>query len=216
MMIQIQNKKECKHTMRTKQNKTIKILLAVAFMFTAFLMMENTVHAKTKRSTYRTINGIYNSDGTIDTADGYCWKVRKGSYAYPGTTVVTVKFNTHGTRNKLDDSIVKIVAKNRNIQLVNDYIRRNYDLNAYKVKYINTRKLTDKMIRERATRHTIYVEIIKSVSAGGRHGTYGKNYYIAYNKRVRKGKHVTSYCVWNPCNAYCDDVEAVADNGKIR
>jgi hypothetical protein len=185
-------------------------------MFTAFLMMENTVHAKTKRSTYRTINGIYNSDGTIDTADGYCWKVRKESYAYPGTTVVTVKFNTHGTRNKLDDSIVKITAKNKNVQLVNDYIRRNYDLNAYKVKYISTGKLTDKMIRERATRHTIYVEIIKSVSAGGRHGTYGKNYYIAYNKRVRKGKHITSYCVWNPCNSYCDDVEVVADNGKIR
>lgn len=90
--------------MTTKQNKTIKILLVVAFMFTAFLMMENTVHAKTKRSTYRTINGIYNADGTIDTEDGYCWKVRKESYAYPETTVVTVKFNTHGTRNKLDDS----------------------------------------------------------------------------------------------------------------
>ena len=125
-------KKEGKTIMRTK-NKTIKILLAVAFMFTAFLMMENTVRAKTKRSTYRTINGIYNSDGTIDTVDGYCWKVRKGSYAYPGTTVVTVKFNTHGTRNKLDDSIIKIVAKDRNIQLVNDYIRHEYDLNAYKV-----------------------------------------------------------------------------------
>lgn len=139
--------------MRTKQNKTIKILLAVAFMFTAFLMLENTIHAKTKRSTYRTINGIYN-------ADGNCWKVCKESYAYPGTTVVTVKFNTHGTRNKLDDSIVKITAKNKNIQLVNDYIRRNYDLNAYKVKYIATGKLTDRMIRERATRHTIYVEAV--------------------------------------------------------
>lgn len=207
-------KKEGKTIMRTK-NKTIKILLAVAFMFTAFLMMENTVRAKTKRSTYRTINGIYNSDGTIDTADGYCWKVRKESYAYPGTTPVTVKFNTHRTKDKLDDSIIKIVAKDRNIQLVNDYIRHEYDLNAYKVKYISTRKLTDKMIRERAVKHTIYVEIIKSVSAGGRHGTY-ENYYIAYNKRVRKGKHVTSYCVWNPCNSYCDDVEAVADNGKIR
>lgn len=61
-------KKEGKTIMRTK-NKTIKILLAVAFMFTAFLMMENTVRAKTKRSTYRTINGIYNSDGTIDTVE---------------------------------------------------------------------------------------------------------------------------------------------------
>ena len=202
--------------MKTKQNKIIKILLAVALMFTAFLMLENTVHAKTKRSTYRTIKGIYNSDGTIDTADGYCWKVRKGSYAYPGTTVVTVKFNTHGTRKKLDDSIVKINAKNKNVQLVNDYIRRNYDLNAYKVKYINTNKLTDRMIRERAVKHTIYVEIIKSVSSGGKSGRYGKNYYLVYNKRVRKGKKVTSYCVWNPCNSYCDDVLAVADNGKIR
>ena len=179
-------------------------------------MLENPTYAKTKRSTYRTVNGIYNADGTIDTVDGYCWKVRKGSYAYPGTTVVTVKFATHGTRNKLDDSIVKITAKNRNVQLVNDYIRHNYDLQAYKVKYINTNKLTPKMIRERAVKHTIYVEIIKSISAGGKHGTYGKNYYIAYNKRVRKGKKVTSYCVWNPCNSYCDDVEAIADNGKIR
>ena len=202
--------------MKTKQNKTIKILLAVALMFTAFLMLENTVQAKTKRSTYRTIKGIYNNDGTIDTVDGYCWKVRKESYAYPGTTVVTVKFNTHGTRNKLDDSIVKIMAKNRNIQLVNDYIRRNYDLKAFRVKYISTGNLTDKMIRERAVKHTIYVEIIKSVSSGGKNGRYGKNYYLAYNKRVRKEKHVTSYCVWNPCNSYCDDVEAIADNGKIR
>lgn len=202
--------------MKTKQNKTIKILLAVALMFTAFLMMENTVHAKAKSSKYRTIKGIYNADGTIDTADGYCWKVRKESYAYPGTTVVTVKFNTHRTKDKLDDSIVKITAKNKNIQLVNDYIRRNYDLKAYRVKYVATGKLTDKMIRERAVKHTIYVEIIKSVSSGGKSGRYGKNYYIVYNKRVRKGKKVTSYCVWNPCNAYCDDVEAVADNGKIR
>lgn len=30
------------------------------------------------------------------------------------------------------------------------------------------------MIRERAVKHTIYVEIIKSISAGGKHGTYGK------------------------------------------
>ena len=92
-------------------------------MFTVFLMLENTIHAKTKRRTCRTINGIYNNDGTIDTADGYCWKVRKESYSYPGTTLVTVKFNTHGTRNKLDDSIAKITAKNKTIQLVNDYIR---------------------------------------------------------------------------------------------
>lgn len=202
--------------METKQNKTIRILLAVALMFTAFLMLENTVHAKTKRSTYRTVNGIYNADGTIDTADGYCWKVRKESYAYPGATVVTVRFNTHGTRNKLDDSIVKITAKNKNIQLINDYIRRNYDLSAYKVKYISTNKLTDKMIRERAVKHTIYVEIIKSVSNGGRRGLIDGKYTIYYNKNVKKGKHVTSYNIWNPDNAYVDDVVSVVDNGKIR
>lgn len=185
--------------MRTKQNKTIKILLAVALMFTAFLMMENTVHAKTKRSTYRTINGIYNSDGTIDTADGYCWKVRKESYAYPETTVVTVKFNTHGTRNKLDDSITKITAKNKNIQLVNDYIRRNYDLNAYKVKYISTGKLTPKMIRERATRHTIYVEIIKSVSEKD-YSDYGLFVDISDDgsfARIEQVNDDSSFIEWN-------------------
>lgn len=200
------------------QDKIVTIVTVAFSIATAFLLF--TTHtAQANASTigkYRTINGIYNTDGTIDTADGHCWKIRKSSFAYQNGTPVAVKFNTHGTKSKLDDSIVRVTAKDKNRQLVNNYIRHNYDLNAFKVKYISTGKLTAKMIRERATRHIIYVEIIKSVSSGGKSGTYGKGYYIAYNKRVSKGKHVTNYCVWNPDNAYCDDIVAVADNGKIR
>lgn len=95
--------------METKQNKTIKILLAIALMFTAFLIFGNTVHAKTKRSTYRTINGIYNSDGTIDTADGYCWKDHKGNQlAKP-------------IRNEMGDRVLHRWKKANLVALLEDY-----------------------------------------------------------------------------------------------
>lgn len=204
---------------KTSIQDKIVIALAVAFLIaTAFLMLA-THTTPTNASIvgkYRTINGIYNTNGTIDTADGYCWKVRKNSFAYQNGTPVAVKFNTHETKSKLDDSIVKVTAKDKNKQLVNAYIRKNYDLNAFKVKYIKSNKLTAKMIERRAINHTIYVEITKSVSVGGKRGLIDGKYIIAYNKNVKKGKKVTSYSIWNPDNAYCDDVVAVADNGKIR
>lgn len=204
---------------KTSIQDKIVIALAVAFSIATVFLMLATHTAQANASTigkYRTINGIYNTNGTIDTADGHCWKVRKSSFAYENGTPVSVRFNTHGTKSKLDDSIVKVTAKDKNRQLMNAYICRNYDLNAFKVKYIKSSKLTAKMIRERAVKHIIYVEITKSVSVGGRRGLIDGKYTIAYNKNVRKGKKVTSYSIWNPDNAYCDDVTAVVDNGKIR
>ncbi len=204
---------------KTSIQDKIVIALAVAFSIATAFLMFTTHTAQANASTigkYRTISGIYNSNGTIDTADGHCWKVRKSSLAYQNGTAVAVRFNTHGTKSKLDDSIVKVTAKDKNRQLVNNYIRKNYDLKAFEVKYIKSNKLTAKMIRERATRHIIYVEITKSVSNGGRRGLIDGKYTIYYNKNVKKGKHVTSYNIWNPDNAYVDDVVAVVDNGKIR
>lgn len=202
--------------MRTNKLDKLTMILG-AVLITALLLWVDTIpaHAREKNH-YRTINGIYNADGTIDTIDGYVWKVKKGSYAYPNTTQVTVKFDTRNTNNKLDDRIVSVKAKSKNIRLVNNYIRHNYDLKAYKVKYIKSTKLTYKMIRSRAGKNIIYVEVCKSVSKGNKHGLQDGKYYIAYNKNVVKGKRVTSYCVWNPCNNYCDDVTTVVDNGKIR
>lgn len=196
----------------------IVTFLAVAFSIAMALFMLSTypTRANAKTPNYRTISGIYNTDGTIDTADGMVWKVRKASYAYQNGTKVTVKFDTCGTKSKLDDKIVSIKAKSKNKQLINDYLINNYDLRAFKVKYIKSNKLTEKMIERRAINHTIYVEIEKSVSVGGKRGLIDGKYTIAYNKSVKKGKHVTSYSIWNPCTAYCDDVTAVIDNGKIR
>lgn len=205
-----------------KRNILDKIAISImtfgAVLITALLIWADTTPAHASgRNRYRTIEGIYNSDGTIDTIDGYLWKIKKRSYAYPNTTKVTVKFDTRMTTNKLDDRIVSVKAKSKNLRLVNSYIKRNYDLKAYRVKYIKSKKLTYRMIRQRAGKNTIYVEVCKSISKGGRHGLQDRKYYIiAYNKNVKKGKKVTSYCIWSHCNNYCDDVVAVVDNGKIR
>lgn len=204
---------------KTIRNKKVVTIVAVAFSIAmAFLIL--TSHTKqvdaSTSGKYRTINGFFNTDGTVDTTDGMEWKVRKASYAYPNTTKVIVKFDTCGTKNKLDDKIVSIKAQSKNLQLINNYLVKNYDLRAFKVKYIKSNKLTEKMIANRAINHTIYVEIIKSVSKGGKRGLIDGKYTIAYNKSVKKGKKVTSYNIWNPDNAYVDDVIAVVDNGKIR
>lgn len=62
---------------------------------------------------------------------------------------------------------------------------------------------------------TALVEIIKSKSKG-RYGVTRDGCRIKYNKRVKKGKKVTSYLIYSPYNNYCDDVVAVVDNKKIR
>ena len=198
------------------QDKVVTITAVAFSLAMAFFMLTTTKPVNASTGKYRAIDGFFNTDGTVDTTDGMAWKIRKASYAYQNGTKVTVKFDTCGTKNKLDDKIVSIKAKSKNKQLINDYLINNYDLRAFKVKYIKSNKLTEKMIERRAINHTIYVEIEKSVSVGGKRGLIDGKYTIAYNKRVSKGKKVTSYCVWNPCTSYCDDVVAVADNGKIR
>ena len=41
----------------------------------------------------------------------------------------------------------------------------------------------------------------------------GQHFYKTwYNKKVKKGKEVKSYYIYNPKNNYCDDVVAVVDN----
>ena len=64
---------------------------------------------------------------------------------------------------------------------------------------------------------TVYIEILKTKSDGGRNGhTIKGNYYVKYPKKVKKGKKVTMYCVWNPKNNICDDVVAVVCCGKVK
>ena len=52
----------------------------------------------------------------------------------------------------------------------------------------------------------IYIEKIKTTSKGGYWGKTKDGYSIKYNKKVKKGKKITVYLVYNPSNNYCDDV----------
>ena len=68
---------------------------------------------------------------------------------------------------------------------------------------------------KRANKNIVYIEVIHSVSAGGRDG-WSKYGYLRYTKAVRKGKASISYAIWNPFNNSCDDIVAFVDHGKIR
>lgn len=95
-----------------------------------------------------------------------------------------------------------------NKMLLNHYCTDNYK--GYKVVY------TTNVPANRKSSDTIYVEKVASTSNGGKNGTDANGYYIAYNKNVKAGKHVTSYIVYNPKDNAIDDVIAVVDNGAIR
>lgn len=105
--------------------------------------------------------------------------------------------------------------------LIKQYCNRHY--HGYKIKYFT--KWNDKVMYHRANKKVVYVEIEKSISSGKidpRNGmcwgyVKGQHYYKNwYNKRVKKGKIVTSYYIYNPYSNYEDDIVAVIDNKKIR
>jgi len=94
-----------------------------------------------------------------------------------------------------------------------------------KIKLINSNKMTDKqawkVIDNRKGKNYIVVEKIVSISNGRGYGWYstktkGSKYIIGYNKKIPKGRKVTSYVIWNPKTNICDDVLWVVDNQKYR
>lgn len=108
-----------------------------------------------------------------------------------------------------------------NKQIVQNYCSAHYP--KMKVKYFT--KWNENMITHRTDKNVVYVQIEKSISSGkkdSRNGRYwgyvkGQRYYKTwYNKKVKKGKTVTSYYIYNPYTNYTDDIIAVIDNKKIR
>ena len=64
---------------------------------------------------------------------------------------------------------------------------------------------------------TVYIETLKTKSKGGTKGVViGTNWCVKYPKKVKKGKKVTVYFVYNPYNNACDDVVAMVCLGKIK
>lgn len=106
-------------------------------------------------------------------------------------------------------------------QIVKSYCAKHYK--GYKIKYFT--KWNDKIMLNRKGKKVVYVQKEISYSSGKkdkRNGMYwgyikGSNYYRTwYNAKVKKGKKVVSYYIYNPKNNYCDDIVAVIDNKRIR
>ena len=109
-----------------------------------------------------------------------------------------------------------------NWQIVKDLCRKEGYAN---ILLIDSNKTTDKtfwkMVDHRKGKPYIIVEKVVSKSDGTGNGWYstktkGTNYIIAYNKRVPKGRKVTSYVIWNPGSNECDDILYVVDNKRWR
>lgn len=109
---------------------------------------------------------------------------------------------------------------NKDLSVATTYISRHYP--GYKVRFVPEGKPNMIKLRTRKGKRIVYVEFLKSNARGnlqGKRRSWGittKGSYITYNRRVKKGKRVTSYCIWNPNSNYTDDVVAVVDNGFIR
>lgn len=104
-----------------------------------------------------------------------------------------------------DKSLIPKTVTNKS--LVKKYCRKHYKTRT--IKYTNYKPW-------RKSKKYVFVETVKSISDGGKHGHTKDGYYIRYNKSVKKGKSVTSYLIYNPKTKYIDDVVAVVDNQKIR
>lgn len=109
---------------------------------------------------------------------------------------------------------------NKDLSVATTYISRHYP--GYKVRFVPEGKPNTMKLRTRKGKRVVYVEVLKSHAKGnlkGKRRSWGittKGSYITYNRRVKKGKQVKSYCIWNPNTNYTDDVVAVVDNGFIR
>lgn len=114
-------------------------------------------------------------------------------------------------------------AKNIDRQKVRHYVNTHYG-KKWKIKYVHwTSSILDHRT-DYAKKKVIIVDVAKSKSMGKKdprnNHYYGKilgsKYWCWYNKKVKKGKMVTQYGIYNPYSNECDDVVAVIDNGIIR
>ena len=98
-----------------------------------------------------------------------------------------------------------------NKKIAKRYVKEHYS--ECKVKFF--RHYSEKIEHRKGTK-VVWIWKIYSKSNGGKYGTCEDGSIIAYNKKVKKGKRVVSYCIYNPYTNYCDDIIAVVDNKKIR
>lgn len=209
---------------------TQKIESAVWKIFTittlaAITLLPIQTHAQTTRTAHKSKTESYkvytvskpNRHGkrlvTIETGDGNLFDFSSAKH-WKKSDKGIVAFDTKGTKTHKDDVLTDI-KKSKDLYLTYRYIEKHYK--GCSIKFIKEGKQWQNIkLKTRKGKQVVYVEKIKSTSYGrwGRTTKYGC--YIKYNKPVRKGKKVTSYCIYNPNTNYYDDVTAVIDNGMIR
>lgn len=93
------------------------------------------------------------------------------------------------------------------------------------IKLIKTNEMTDrqleKIICHRKGKPYVLVEKVISKSDGTGYGWYntktkGTRYITGYNKRVKKGKQVVSYIIYDPKSNEPDEILWVVDNKAYR
>lgn len=99
-------------------------------------------------------------------------------------------------------------AKTSDLQLAKKWAKSHY---SEPIKVVNEFKVPPK--RKGKT----YIEKVRTVSDGGKKGhTVKGKYFVKYPKKVKKGKKVTMYFVYNPKNNACDDIVAVVCLGVVK
>lgn len=114
-------------------------------------------------------------------------------------------------------------AKRVDKQKVRNYVTTHYG-KRWHIKYVYWTNPTVIHRTKYAKRKTIVVSVEISKSSGIKDPCngmyYGKipktHYRCWYNKKVKKGKKVTQYIIYNPYNNEPDDILAVVDNGLVR
>ena len=113
------------------------------------------------------------------------------------------------------------IQSEENYKLMKTTVRKHYGKK--KIKLVNGNGYEDKywnVILHRKNKNYIVVEKVISKSDGTGYGWYrtkdGNKYIIGYNKKVPKGRRITSYIIWSPDSNECDVIDYVVDNGKVR
>lgn len=96
---------------------------------------------------------------------------------------------------------------------VKRYIKENLlkgEARKFKIKFVNSNKLTYKKLVNRKKDRVIYVEVITGfVMNEYGDGLTREGYYISYegiDSSLKPGSCIRSYCVYNPFNNYEDDI----------
>ena len=104
-----------------------------------------------------------------------------------------------------------IFASSSDLDMAKSYAKHNYP----QCKIVVVNHYNAQRIEHRKGKKVVYIEKFISYSKG-KYGYSKDGYYVSYNTKVKKGKRVVSYFIYNPYTNYCDDVVAVVDNHRIR